>query len=342
MATPKMAAAPKPVPAHNSPQDWLTRVELGLDGGDQVGEIQTRLRAWLAEEGPGAPRTLTAVAKAIGLSPPVLSQFASGQYPGNNEHVARRLAEFFANEERRALHPPDPSYRENRFTKTVWRGLRHAHDSQDVAVIYGDPGKGKTVTIRKYVLEHPTAILLTANPTIRSDRAVLEELCAILRQRAKGDSSRTFFTALVVALKGSRRLLILDEAQHLTTPAVNVLRALHDEAGIGLVLCGNEEVWQRMETKGGVVRAPFAQLRDRVGYRRHLKGSFVRDEVRDVAIQILPGLDRQGVDYLHLQAERTGSLRIVQKHCVWVAKKVNGTGRSPTLEDLQQATGVVA
>ena len=331
MATPKAAAA-----------DWLTRVELGLDGGDQVGEIQTRLRAWLAEEGPGAPRTLTAVAKGTGYSPPVLSQFASGQYPGSNEAVARRVAEFFANEERRALHPPDPSYRENRFTRVIWKGLRHAHDSQDVAVIYGDPGKGKTVTIRKYVLEHPTAILLTANPTIQSDRAVLEELCAILRQRVKGDASRDFVTALVVTLKGSRRLLILDEAQHLTAAAVNVLRALHDETGIGLVLCGNEEVWQRMETKGGVVRAPFAQLRDRVGYRRYLKGAFVRDEVKDYAIQILPGLDRQGVDYLHLQAERTGSLRIVQKHCVWVAKKVNGTGRAPTLEDLQQATGVVA
>jgi hypothetical protein len=90
------------------------------------------------------------------------------------------------------------------------------------------------------------------------------------------------------------------------------------------------------------VRAPFAQLRDRVGFRRHLKGTFSRKEVEEVAAQIVPRLDREGVDYLHAQAERTGSLRIVTKHCTLLAKRLNGTGRAATAEDLRAVTGLVA
>jgi hypothetical protein len=340
MATSQTARTPVEAADAEARQD-LGRVPGVLDEGE-IAEVRYRLNCWLEEKVAGNGRTVTAAAKRIGMSAATISWFAQGKYQGDNEKLARRVAAFLGEEARLALHPPDPAYRENRFTKVVTQGLRHAHESCDVSVIYGNPGLGKTEAIRNYVRQHPSAILVTCNPTIRGDRGLLEELVAVLRLRPKTTTGRAFFNALVVALKGSRRLLIVDEAQHLTTTVVNILRALHDETAIGLVLCGNEEVWGRMETVRGVVRAPFAQLRDRVGFRRHLRLPPEREEVKEIATQILPKLDRTGVDYLHQQALRTGSFRIVTKHCTWVAKRLNGTGRSPTLEDLRQATGVVA
>ena len=41
-------------------------------------------------------------------------------------------------------------------------------------------------------------------------------------------------------VRGTHGLLIVDEAQHLDTRALEVLRGLHDQAGIGLALMGNE------------------------------------------------------------------------------------------------------
>lgn len=63
-------------------------------------------------------------------------------------------------------------------------------------------------------------------------------------------------TVVSDALRGSDRLLILDEAQRLTAPALEVVRDLYDSAKIGIVLCGNQAVQAQVYGAG---QAAFAQ-----------------------------------------------------------------------------------
>jgi DNA transposition AAA+ family ATPase len=53
-------------------------------------------------------------------------------------------------------------------------------------------------------------------------------------------------------LAKSGRLIIVDEAQHLTNEAVDLLRCLVDATEARLVLGGNNTVWDRFHAKGGI------------------------------------------------------------------------------------------
>jgi DNA transposition AAA+ family ATPase len=71
--------------------------------------------------------------------------------------------------------------------------------------------------------------------------------------------------AIVRFLRGKQALIIIDEAQHLSSQALDQLRSIHDLAKTGIVLSGNETVYGQLE--GGSRRAQYAQLFSRVGMR---------------------------------------------------------------------------
>ena len=52
--------------------------------------------------------------------------------------------------------------------------------------------------------------------------------------------------SLVDYLRGTKRLLIIDEADQLTLDALQAVRSLNDKAGIGIVLAGNNKLYQQM------------------------------------------------------------------------------------------------
>ena len=60
--------------------------------------------------------------------------------------------------------------------------------------------------------------------------------------------------AIFQKVRNTSGLLILDEAQHLTVQALDMVRAINDQTSIGLVLCGNDRVITQMT---GGNRAPF-------------------------------------------------------------------------------------
>lgn len=65
-------------------------------------------------------------------------------------------------------------------------GLQYASDRNDVIVIYGAPGIGKTVTIENFVKLNPSAIFFTASPNIRSGRDIMEELLEAIGKKTQG------------------------------------------------------------------------------------------------------------------------------------------------------------
>lgn len=68
--------------------------------------------------------------------------------------------------------------------------------------------------------------------------------------------------ALVPYFSNTHRLIIIDEADHLTLNALQAIRNLNDEAGIGIVLAGNEKLYMQMLT--GSKNYEFDQIRTRI------------------------------------------------------------------------------
>ena len=62
-----------------------------------------------------------------------------------------------------------------------------------------------------------------------------------------GRSSTALMKALVPYFSNTHRLIIIDEADHLTLNALQAIRNLNDEAGIGIVLAGNEKLYMQAQ-----------------------------------------------------------------------------------------------
>ena len=75
------------------------------------------------------------------------------------------------------------------------------------------------------------------------------------------------FVECVRRLKGSDRLLIVDEAEQLPYKSLELIRRLHDKAGIGILLVGMPKLLGNLTG----IRGEYAQLYSRVGIGARLE-----------------------------------------------------------------------
>lgn len=224
--------------------------------------VRARLKTELAtSELSGAE-----AAKMIGLGGSTLLAWLGGKYAGDNGKVAKLVATWL---EARPVqvrvqmtHAP-VCFTATPTAKAFVAVLETAQFAPDVVVIAGGAGVGKSTTCRHYAATHRNVWMVTAQPAVASDFAVVERLCVLLGVREYSPAARS--AALEHKMAGSNGLIIVDEAQHLRTAAIEQLRSFHDLAGVGLALVGNESVYARID--GGGRRSEFAQLFSRVGMR---------------------------------------------------------------------------
>lgn len=209
--------------------------------------------------------SVTDIGKQSGVSKSVLSLFLSGKYTGDNAGVAAKLTRWVeGNQARNSLQQKmrrDPDFVDLP-TCQQWLGVfEYAQLASDIGVITGAPGTSKTVTAQHYANSRSNVWLLTADSSIRTPRGILREVaevvgCSVTR-------GPRLMRELISCLRDTQGLLIVDEAQHLTTPALDQLRALNDRAGIGIAWIGNEPLRGRIEGLGR--EASYAQIFSRVG-----------------------------------------------------------------------------
>lgn len=172
----------------------------------------------------------------------------------------------------------------------------------DISLIYGDAGLGKTVSLRQYVKTHPDAVYIELKDCDKSIKGVCEKILLYIGKQQKG-TDRVLVDTIIDYLKVSSKLLIIDEAQHLSIRALENLRAINDVTETGIVLCGNPTVYDRMHGRG---QAHFAQLYSRIGIRRHILEPSL-DDIK--AIFKLYTLDKESLLYLHKLALQRGGIR---------------------------------
>lgn len=231
------------------------------------------LREYIAKSG----KTQTAVGTELGVSSGAISSFLSGKYKTPHTLIPKVCALLSMNA-KKAVAPKAPGFAETSISRTVYNTVAYAHLRGVIAVVYGDAGVGKTSTVREYVKNDSLALLITISPTYSSITGVNELIAAQLGVRER--VARRLTAEIVDRLKGSGRVLIVDEAQHLTVRALNHLRCISDESGVGIALVGNEEVYSKLRGSG---KADFAQLFSRVGMRKQVQTRDIKmEDIRSI------------------------------------------------------------
>lgn len=249
--------------------------------------------------------SLTDLARATNYSKSTFSQWFNGKYPRSEEHIdkaARRFVELWKARES-AAGAPLP------FTLTsaaarIFEVLDLSHVDQELSIIYGEAGTGKSFAVREYARRNPEAILIETNLSY-TPKNLLQEINMVLGLTTVGHLY-TLFNEALRKIKNSGRLLIIDEAENLPYTSLEILRRLHDRSGIGICLVGMPKLIHNMRGKAG----EYKQLYSRVGYITKIEG-LREDDVKKIIDSVIPsanGLSQAFYEQSLHNARRLGML----------------------------------
>lgn len=250
--------------------------------------IQQELASFMEQSG----KSQRQVAKETGLSTSVISQFLDGTYSGNNKKVSLTISQYLEIGEKRLEEVKGTSlYMELYNTKEVLYACKYAHIKNDIALVAGDAGAGKTTALEYYKNHNAGVIMVTANSCTTSATAILKLIGEQIGKQI--DYRRTaLMNELVAQLKGSSRLIIIDEADHLTLQALQAVRNLNDQAGVGIILAGNDKIYRQMLT--GQKGHEFDQIRTRIIVRKRVENNYTVEEMQ----HIFPGAPENCLSFL--------------------------------------------
>lgn len=232
------------------------------------------------------------VAQELGISAGALSAFLSGSYKAPHTIISKieNLADIST---RKKAAPRAPKFKETNISRMVCQAIKYSHLQGKISVVYGDAGIGKTEAYKNYLENNTLAIGITISPTYASITGVNELIADQLGVRERVSRKQT--AEIVNKLRNSGRVLIIDEAQHLTVRALNHLRCISDESGAGICFIGNDEVYTKMKGTG---KADFAQLFSRIGMRKPVfVGNITKGDVQSVFGDIVT--DEDAVEILY-------------------------------------------
>jgi DNA transposition AAA+ family ATPase len=207
----------------------------------------------------------------------------------------------------------------------------------DMGIVVGASGLGKTEFLREMKRLDRGMILATGDPTARSVGSILLLISKLLPGISRVSCTNSAFMMNIIdCLKGSGRLLVIDEAHFLSWEAFEAARKIYDATGIGLVFVGQQRLYDQM--RGGSRKSLlWDQIFSRVGLRAHFKGDIPMEDVSMIANKIYSGgLDNKCMQYLHNQANGPGKFRVMVKLLQRAQRLAESEGTKVSLPLLQQ------
>lgn len=224
-------------------------------------ELKTKLEQYIT----GTGETQAAISKKIGISGAALSQYLGDKYP-TPQSIEPKIEEFLKHADQAGEVVKKPDFVRTSITDEITMTIGYCHIQKEMGIIYGDAGIGKTMAINRYEEEHGEVVVLRMAKAYAKPSSFLKVLAHKLRI-TEGKRQDEMYMEIVDKLCGSEKVLIIDEAQHLPYTTLEFVRNIHDDAGVGVVLVGNHEIYSKMFGRG---EAAFAQLFSRIAMRRQL------------------------------------------------------------------------
>lgn len=302
---------------------------------DTLVSVPTSARDRMREAMRQAGLSQAAAAREVGISPSALNQWLQGKYAGSNEEIESKVENWLSARGREddgsGALPAVPAFFRSPSSQKILDTLAYGQMAGDIVCIYGGPGVGKTVSLRQYRDTNPSVWIATMAPDSAPVVPSLEEVAEAVGIRDAAGGARKIARAIRRKVEGTRGLLIIDEAQHLSVAALEQMRSIHDATGIGLALVGNEAVYARLT--GGTRASHFAQLFSRIGSRLFISRPTIGDVRALAAAWNVKG--KAELDLLQQIASKPGALRGVSKVLAYAA--MSGGGAEITVSALRHA-----
>lgn len=300
---------------------------------DALEALRSEVRLVMSEEGI----TQADIAKEAGIAYGTFTPWMGGTYKGDNAGIGAKVARWLETRRERkrtaAVLPKAPEFLVTPTAEAITSILSYSQMAPDFGVIVGGAGIGKTSAIEHYQRRHPNVYVITGEPCMSSPNNLLLAIAEAMGviERSANKLSR----AIVARLKNTGALIIIDEAQHLGSAALDQLRTLHDLSQCGVAVAGNESVMARLQ--GGEARgAQFAQLYSRVGMRMTQAKSRAKDICAIVGAWGIETSSKEA-ELLKTIGRKPGALRSLTKTIRLASMLASGAGEEFSVKHIRQA-----
>lgn len=186
------------------------------------------------------------VAREVNYSESVLSQWKGNDYRGDADKVTRAVNDWMERDRRRreAEAPKDsvPTW----VAQTMRSVAIQADKRGMMAAIVAPAGCGKTKVLRALTEEMRGVYLYCTDDM--TPRGFLQSLAMACGCPHYGTRT-ALLRAIVEKLKGTKRIIFLDEAHQLAGKAIGAVRSVHDQAGVPIVMAGTADILQAINDR---------------------------------------------------------------------------------------------
>ena len=248
--------------------------------------------------------SLNGIARSLGVSEATLSLWMAKKYQGNNHNIETKVQGFLVRYHERASRPDKTlQFVQTKPSKKVFEIARSCHVENELGLIVGESGIGKTRALVEYAERNSDVIFIEADMTYTAKVMVSE----IARNVGLSDIGglHAIFEDVVERLKDSNRLIIVDEAEHLPIRAIDILRRIGDRTGVGILIVGLPQLLYRLRS----LRGDYQYIYNRIGIGAILKPSTSKD-IEMIIRNEIP--DADGI-YEVFYDKIGGSIRVLEK-----------------------------
>jgi DNA transposition AAA+ family ATPase len=296
-------------------------------------DLRERFIRWKDHSG----KSVIEIAKRLGRSSAAVSQYINGKYPGDVVEIEKQIAALLSRKEDLELTAGAKRFVETGLSQLFYQPMVYCDFHKVMGVETAPSGSGKSIVAARYVDVNRGTIFISAGVVVKTPRPIMyliiSQVGGVGRYRS---STADYLEALIERLKGSHRMILIDDAHFLTWEAFELLRRLHDAAGIGMVFLGQEKLYQEMRgsDRSGYL---YDQLASRVAIWRHNCFHITKADTRKIAESIVPGLDEACVDYLFEVAKGAGRFRRLRNLLTAAVQIATAYDRPIDLPLLQEA-----
>lgn len=201
--------------------------------------------------------TQSMLARSIGVSAAQISTYLKGEYKGDVAGLESKLKDFMNNYKVRD-EEDEIKIVTTKDMQMVHFTISEAIIGRDLAVVYGEAGCGKTTAIKEFVRSNPTAVLVEAIPGM-SITSVLTDICAEIGITSS-KNSEAMIRAIAKEFKRREAVLIIDEAENLTTKTLEAIRRIWDFSQVPTVLVGTHALINNLKGRNGELLQLYSRI----------------------------------------------------------------------------------
>lgn len=248
-------------------------------------EAIERLRAEIKRIAANQPGLQTQIARDCDISSAAVSQFLSGSYPGNNQRIADTLSAWIVRYNNNLagfkLDVRFP-FSHTSITNLVYEVAGICLQSGTIGLLTGASGIGKTRSCEEYAAANPGAVIFVRSHLKYNTKDVFADIHKQVGLTGTGSVHRMLLE-ICSKLDGSKRLIIIDESEHLSASTLDEIRQINDRAAVGVLYVGLDRFRSQLRS----MRHEFEYIFNRVRVPAKL-GKLTQSDTELLVKSVLP------------------------------------------------------